>query len=103
MIANFDIVLSKGKPDCLNVLSFIQLCCGNANVEFQNYFQDQEKGGSTQNKVSIDIISELVNLLDRLTRLRNDLFYDSTSTNLAIKVILTLKHCISKLIFIFFE
>ena len=78
------------KYNCYNVLDLIQLFCSNCYIDFQNYLHDQTIGEDLTDKVSVDIISEFVYLLDRLTRQKADLFSDITASTLATKVLKTL-------------
>jgi len=85
----------RKRMDCLNILDLIQSFWGNCFVEFQDYLQSQESRDETQSFISIDLVSEVLFLLERISKMKNDLFFDPISTNLAVKILKTLMALIS--------
>lgn len=58
-----------------NILELIQLLCSNSE-EFQDYMHEQISSEKMVKQVSVNILAEVVNLLDRITQLKADVFKD---------------------------
>jgi len=86
---------NKNQLGCFNVLELIQSFCGNCYTEFQDYLQSQEGDDSSKSFVSIDILSEIIYLFERVTKLKSELFSDPTSSRLAIEILKTLLKLVS--------
>ena len=83
------------RQDWSNILNLMQMLWGNWFVEMQDFLQDQVLSSNTNAMQPISLFFELVNLLDKLSKKRNELYQDTFGSNLTNAILNTLIKSIS--------
>ena len=73
-----------------NILKLIQMLWENCYVEMQDFLRDQVLSNDGMIGQSINLLFELVNMMDRLSRMFLELYQDSFASNLTIEILKTL-------------
>ena len=83
------------KQNWSNILNLMQMLWGNWFVEMQDFLQDQVLSSNTNTVQSINLLFELVNLLEKLSKMRNELYQDTFASNLTNSILNTLIKSVS--------
>ena len=83
------------KQNWTNILNLMQMLWGNWFVEMQDFLQDQVLSSNTNTVQSINLLFELVNLLEKLSKMRNELYQDTFASNLTNSILNTLIKSVS--------